>query len=145
MGQAAPGAAGSARCGVRGGLVALRDRLNQSPGGQRGPLTGPNPTDRGKGGSKIHVICDRTGLPISVGISAANLHDSQALVPLMQRYSADPLPPRSQASPPSQAPRRQGLRLRPLAQLAATATDRAAHRTPRQRELRPPRSAPLGH
>lgn len=46
-------------------------------------MTGPNPTDRGKFGSKIHVICDRNGLPISVGISGANLHDSQALIPLM--------------------------------------------------------------
>ncbi len=32
----------------------------------------------------MHVICDRNGLPISVGISGANLHDSQALVPLMR-------------------------------------------------------------
>ncbi|MET8906085.1 IS5 family transposase [Streptomyces sp. NPDC004538] len=52
--------------------------------GQRGPLTGPNPTDRGKLGSKIHVISDRNGLPISVGISGANLHDSRALIPLMR-------------------------------------------------------------
>ncbi|WP_419156092.1 IS5 family transposase [Streptomyces canus] len=49
-----------------------------------GPLTGPNPTDRGKLGSKIRVICDRNGLPLSVGISGANLHDSQALIPLMR-------------------------------------------------------------
>lgn len=62
----------------------MRDRLGQCPRGQRGPLTGPNPTDRGKLGSKIHVICDRNGLPISVGISGANLHDSQALIPLMR-------------------------------------------------------------
>ncbi|MGW0573811.1 IS5 family transposase [Streptomyces tauricus] len=48
-----------------------------------GPLTGPNPTDRGKLGSKIHVICDRNGLPLSIGIPGANLHDSQALVPMM--------------------------------------------------------------
>ncbi|WP_373676426.1 IS5 family transposase [Streptomyces sp. st170] len=54
------------------------------PSGQRGPLTGPNPTDRGKLGSKMHVVCDRNGLPISVGISGANVHDSQALVPLMR-------------------------------------------------------------
>jgi transposase len=47
-------------------------------------LTGPNPTDRGKLGSKIHVVCDRNGLPLSAGISGANLHDSQALVPLMR-------------------------------------------------------------
>lgn len=53
-------------------------------GRSKGALTGPNPTDRGKNGAKIHVICDRNGLPLSVGISAANLHDSQALVPLMR-------------------------------------------------------------
>lgn len=56
----------------------------QRPGSQRGPFTGPNPTNGGKLGSKIHVICDRNGPPLSVGISGANLHDSQALVPLMR-------------------------------------------------------------
>lgn len=60
------------------------DRLDQVPAGRRGPLTGPNPTVRGKPGSKIHIVCDRTGLPLSIGISAANLHDSQALIPLMR-------------------------------------------------------------
>ncbi|WP_331725281.1 IS5 family transposase [Streptomyces zaomyceticus] len=51
---------------------------------KKGDLTGPNPVDRGKYGSKIHLITERTGLPISVGISAANLHDSQALIPLVK-------------------------------------------------------------
>ncbi|WTI33633.1 IS5 family transposase [Streptomyces sp. NBC_00589] len=50
----------------------------------KGPLTGPNPTDRGKMGSKIHLITDRNGLPLSLGISGANLHDSQALEPLVR-------------------------------------------------------------
>ncbi len=68
----------------RPGLVALRDRLRQRPGPQRGQLTGPNPTGRGKKGSKIHLIVDRSGLPLSIGISAANLHDSQALIPLVR-------------------------------------------------------------
>ncbi|MDT0382431.1 IS5 family transposase [Streptomyces sp. DSM 42041] len=49
-----------------------------------GHLTGPNPVDRGKKGSKIHLITDRTGLPLSVGISGANTHDSQALIPLVK-------------------------------------------------------------
>ncbi|CAM5648440.1 hypothetical protein GCM10010280_38820 [Streptomyces pilosus] len=62
----------------------MRDRLRQRPGPQRGQLTGPNPTDRGKKGSKIHLIVDRQGLPLSIGISAANLHDSQALIPLVR-------------------------------------------------------------
>ncbi|WP_370869184.1 IS5 family transposase [Streptomyces sp. CRCS-T-1] len=51
---------------------------------KKGEVTGPNPVDRGKYGSKIHLITERTGLPLSVGISGANLHDSQALVPLVQ-------------------------------------------------------------
>jgi hypothetical protein len=42
-------------------------------------LTGPNPTDRGNKGSKIHLICNRHGLLISLGISAANTHDGLAL------------------------------------------------------------------
>ncbi|GAA3500548.1 hypothetical protein GCM10019016_076540 [Streptomyces prasinosporus] len=47
-------------------------------------MTGPNPTDRGKLGSKIHLICDRNGLPLSLGISGANMHDSQGLEPLVR-------------------------------------------------------------
>jgi transposase len=46
-------------------------------------MTGPNPVDRGKSGSKIHVLSDRAGLPLSVAISAANTHDSRALKPLV--------------------------------------------------------------
>lgn len=60
----------------------MRDRLGQPTGGKRGPLTGPNPTDCGKLGSKIHLICDRNGLPLSLGISGADMHDSQGLEPL---------------------------------------------------------------
>ncbi|MFG2621297.1 IS5 family transposase [Streptomyces sp. NPDC048507] len=49
-----------------------------------GRLTGPNPTDRGKAGSKIHLIVDRNGLPLSIGVSAANDHDSLARIPVMR-------------------------------------------------------------
>ncbi|MFE9245116.1 IS5 family transposase [Nocardiopsis sp. NPDC006938] len=49
-----------------------------------GDLTGPNPVDRGKKGAKIHLITDRTGLPISMAISGANLHDSRAPQPLIR-------------------------------------------------------------
>ncbi|MFI5672934.1 IS5 family transposase [Streptomyces sp. NPDC051704] len=49
-----------------------------------GSLTGPNPTDRGKLGSKIHLITDRNGLPLFLGISGANLHDGQGLEPLVR-------------------------------------------------------------
>ena len=59
-------------------------RLGEHAGGERGDLTGPNPVDRGKKGSKIHLITERSGLPLSIGISAANTHDSQGLEPLVR-------------------------------------------------------------
>jgi transposase len=39
--------------------------------------------DRGKAGSKMHVLSDANGLPLLVGLSAANTHDSQALKPMV--------------------------------------------------------------
>ncbi|GGK30887.1 hypothetical protein GCM10011583_73480 [Streptomyces camponoticapitis] len=62
----------------------MRDRLRKRAGGKRGPLTGPSPTDRRKLGSKIHLITDRNGLPLSLGISGANTHDSHGLEPLVR-------------------------------------------------------------
>ncbi len=47
-------------------------------------MTGPSPVDRGKAGSKIHVLSDRAGIPLSVGVSAANTNDAQALRPLVK-------------------------------------------------------------
>jgi hypothetical protein len=31
--------------------------------------------DRGKAGSKMHVLSDANGLPLVVGVTAANTHD----------------------------------------------------------------------
>jgi transposase len=44
--------------------------------------------DRGKSGSKIHVLSDRSGLPLSVAVSAANTNDSVALKPLVMAIPA---------------------------------------------------------
>ena len=65
-------------------LPAVCGRLGEHACFQRGDLTGPDPVDRGKKGAKIHLITDRTGVPISMVISGANLHDSQALQPLVR-------------------------------------------------------------
>lgn len=48
-----------------------------------GELTGPSPVDRGKPGSKTHVLPDANGLPLLIGLSAANTHDSLALKPMI--------------------------------------------------------------
>jgi transposase len=44
--------------------------------------------DRGKPGSKIHVVSEGGGLPLVVGVSAANTHDSYALKPLVKAIPA---------------------------------------------------------
>ena len=42
--------------------------------------------DRGKPGSKMHVLSDANGLPLLVGVSAANTHDSEALKPMVEGH-----------------------------------------------------------
>jgi transposase len=42
-----------------------------------GELTGPNPTDRGKAGTKYHVAVSTDGLPLAVVPAAANVHDTR--------------------------------------------------------------------
>jgi len=42
-----------------------------------GELTGPNPTDRGKPGTKYHVVVSTDGLPLGAVPSAANVHDTR--------------------------------------------------------------------
>ncbi|MFF2570983.1 IS5 family transposase [Streptomyces sp. NPDC058084] len=71
--------------GARGELDWSRCAIDSvSMRAAKGPLTGPNPTDRGKLGSKIHLVTDRNGLPLSLGISGANMHDSRGLIPLVR-------------------------------------------------------------
>ena len=38
-------------------------------------MSGSNPTDRGKRGTKRHVLVDHKGIPLSVIITSANTHD----------------------------------------------------------------------
>jgi IS5 family transposase len=44
--------------------------------------------DRGKSGSKLHLLSDANGLPLVVGITAANTHDSVMFVPLLDGIPA---------------------------------------------------------
>ena len=55
------------------------------PGVQR---TGPNPTDKGKAGSKRHLVVDRRGIPLSVIHQAADVHDSKVLEEVVDAISA---------------------------------------------------------
>src|SRR5260221_652657 len=40
-----------------------------------GKDTGPNPTERGKSGSKHHVLTDAQGIPLNATVTAANVNE----------------------------------------------------------------------
>ncbi len=63
----------------------------QCPGKKGGEHTGPNPTDKGKPGTKRHLVVERTGIPLAIRLSGANRHDTMvfeelldAIVPVKQ-------------------------------------------------------------
>jgi transposase len=50
---------------------------------KRGQKTGPNPLDRGKPGSKRHILTDTAGIPLAGLLTAANVHDSKVFEELV--------------------------------------------------------------
>jgi transposase len=64
-----------------------------------GEATGKDPTNRGKLGSKRHLVVDRTGLPLAVTASGANVHDSQLLEETVDAIPALRLPNRRRGRP----------------------------------------------
>lgn len=80
---------------ARGGPAPARRRrpdrclprgLGLSPwlGQKGGELTGPSCVDRGKPGSKMYILSDANGLPLTVDVSADNTHDRQGLKPMAE-------------------------------------------------------------
>jgi IS5 family transposase len=52
-------------------------------GEKGGEATGPNPTDRGRQGSKRHLLTDANGIPLALILTPANRHDSKLLESLI--------------------------------------------------------------
>jgi IS5 family transposase len=88
MGQASLRAARPAGSGERDRLEPLLARQRERAGQKGGEATGPNPTDRGKPGSKRHVLVDAGGIPLAFALTPANVHDSILLEPVL-----DAVPP----------------------------------------------------
>jgi transposase len=65
------------------GLVESARRLQFGEGSAGRAKTGPNPTDRGRSGSKHCLLTDAEGVPLVVHTTAANEHDSTTLLPLV--------------------------------------------------------------
>ncbi len=57
-------------------------------GAQRGAKVGPSPVDRGRPGSKHHLITDAGGIPLAVTLTGGNRNDVTQLLPLI-----DAIPP----------------------------------------------------
>jgi putative transposase len=56
---------------------ALDSATTKAPLG--GEATGKSPVDRGKSGTKRHVLTDQRGAPVGVAVTSANRHDSRAV------------------------------------------------------------------
>jgi IS5 family transposase len=84
VGEAAPCRARGAFGAADPELVPSQHRLGVGTGQKGGQLSGPNPTDRGKPGTKYHLLTDRNGLPLHVLASAANVHDSRLFESLLE-------------------------------------------------------------
>lgn len=71
-----------------GRLVARLGRRLRRAGEKGGAGTGPSPVDRGKAGTKRHLVVDGRGTPLGLTLSSANTHDSRMLAPTL-----DAVPP----------------------------------------------------
>lgn len=120
------GLAGRVGHGRRHRLVDIRDGQLFGTCCFWGAKTGPNPTDRGKNGSKRHLIVDGQGTPLAIEHTGANVHDSEMAIALV-----DGIPPIKQ---PRGRPRK-----RPDETLADRAYDAEEKiRQPlRQRKIKP--------
>ena len=92
VGKDPPRAAGAAARGRQDRFLARSGGQRLDPGGFGGAKVGPNPTDRGKNGSKHHVITDANGVPLAAILPRTrirgNRNDVTQLLPLV-----DAIPP----------------------------------------------------
>ena len=70
---------------------AMDGAMTKAPLG--GQTTGPNPTDRGKKGTKRRILTDRRGAPWSIVTTAANTHDKTVALQTLDRIVV-PRPPK---------------------------------------------------
>ena len=52
-----------------------------------GKKTGPNPTDRGKSGTKRSLLTDGGGVPLALAVSGANTHDKRLVEPTLKSFA----------------------------------------------------------
>jgi transposase len=69
-------------------MVAGGGRLQPRAGEKGGSETGPSPVDRGRSGSKHHLLVDATGIPLAWTLTGGNRNDVTQLIPLLDSVPA---------------------------------------------------------
>jgi transposase len=83
-------------------MVSCGRRLQSRASEKGGSETGPSPVDRGRSGSKHHLLVDATGIPLAWTVTGGNRNDVTQLVPLLERVP----PVRGLAGRPRRLPER---------------------------------------
>ena len=83
-------------------MVASGRRRELHPGQKRGSATGPSPVDRGRCGSKYHLLTDAGGVPLAWTLTGANRNDGTQLLLLLEAIP----PVHGRPGPPKRRPRR---------------------------------------
>lgn len=58
----------------------------QVPAPGAGDATGPNPTDRGKSGTKHTLLVDGNGVPLALRTSGSNVSDQKEIIPIIVKF-----------------------------------------------------------
>jgi Transposase DDE domain len=90
--------AATAGCGAHR-LDASLTRQRECASSWGGEQTGKDPTNRGKLGTKRHIVVDRHGVPLAVTISGSNVHDSKRIEEAIDAIPPLRLPGRSRGRP----------------------------------------------
>lgn len=69
-------------------MVASGRRLKPGAGEKGGSETGPSPVDRGRPGSKQHLLVDASGIPLAFSVTGGNPNDITQLIPLLDAVPA---------------------------------------------------------
>jgi transposase len=69
-------------------VVASGRRLEPGAGEKGGSETGPSPVDRGRPGSKHHLLVDASGIPLAWSLTGGNRNDVTQLIPLIEAVPA---------------------------------------------------------
>jgi transposase len=69
-------------------VVARDHRFESGASEKGGSETGPSPVDRGRPGSKQHLLVDATGIPLAFAVTGSNRNDVTQLIPLLDAIPA---------------------------------------------------------